>query len=147
MKIIFLKDVKKQGNKGEIKEVAAGYASFLIKNGSAVAATEGSLQRLQREQSTKALEENLEIRECEKLKEQIEKLSIKIPVKTGKGDRVFGSVSTKQIHNELKKLDIIIDKKKIKLDHELTSLGYHNVTLQLHKQVHAILKVNVVKEG
>lgn len=147
MKIIFLKDVKKQGNKGEIKEVAAGYASFLIKNGSAVAATEASIQRLQREQSTKALEENLEIRECQKVKEEIEKLNISIFVKTGKEDRVFGSVSTKQIYSELKKHNITVDKKKIKINHEITSLGYHSVEVQLHKQVEAILKINVVKES
>ncbi|MDD3340715.1 MAG: 50S ribosomal protein L9 [Bacilli bacterium] len=147
MKIIFLKDVKKQGKKGEIKEVAAGYASFLIKKGDAISATDGSVQRLKREQTEKALEETLEIKECQRIKEQLEQLQIKIFVKTGKADRVFGSVSTKQIWNELKKHDFVIDKKKIKLDHELTSLGFHNVRIELHKEVEATLKVNVVKES
>lgn len=145
MKIILLKDIKKQGKKGEIIDVADGYASFLIKSKSAVSATEGSLKRLNRENETKRLEESLEIKECEKLKEKIEKLDIKIKVKTGESDRVFGSVSTKQICNELEKNNIKIDKKKVKLDHEITSLGFHNVKIILHKKVEAILKLQVVK--
>lgn len=145
MKIIFLEDVKKQGKKGEIKEVAAGYANFLIKNGSAAKATESSLNKLNRENEEKRLEESLEIKECEKIKEKLEKLNIQIKVKTGEADRVFGSVSTKQIATELSKKDIKIDKKKIKLDHEITSLGYHDVKIALHKKVEATLKIQVVK--
>ena len=146
MKIIFLKDVKKQGKKGEVKEVANGYANFLIKSGSAVVATEGSLTRLHKEVEEKALKDALEKQQCQKLKEQLEKLKIKIAVKTGAADRVFGSVSTKQIVNELKKNDILIDKKKIKLDNELTSLGFHNVCIELHKEVEAIERIELVKE-
>lgn len=146
MKIIFLKDVKKQGKKGEIKEVANGYASFLIKDGSATQATPASLLRLKKENEENALESALEIKACKKEKEIIENLKIKIPVKTGAQDKVFGSVSTKQIVNELKKNDIQIDKKKIKLDTELSSLGFHTVKIELHKEVEALLKVELVKE-
>lgn len=146
MKIIFLKDVKKQGKKGEIKEVANGYAQFLIKNGSAVTATQGSMVRLEKEKQEKALAHALEKEDCKQIKEQIEKLKIRIPVKTGGGDRVFGSVSTKQIASELKKYDIVIDKKKIKLDTELTSLGFHNVRIELHKEVEAIARIELIKE-
>lgn len=147
MKIIFLKDVKGQGKKGEIKEVAGGYASFLIKGGSAVAATGGSVKRLSKENAEKALEENLEIKECQKLKEVIEQLKIKISVKTGTGDRVFGSVSTKQLCNELKKHDIVVDKKKIKIDGDITSLGFHNIKIELHKKVEANLRIELIKES
>lgn len=146
MKVIFLKDVKKQGKKGEIKEVAAGYANFLIKSGSAITATTGSMTRLKKEKEEDALEKALEIKDCKNLKEEIEKLKIKIAVKTGDADRVFGSVSTKQIVQELKKNNIIVDKKKIKFGTELSSLGFHNVTIELHKEVLAILKVELVKE-
>ena len=121
MKVIFLKDVKKQGKKGEIKEVKDGYGmNFLIKNGYAVQATNTGVNRL--------------------------KMTLKIPVKTGEGDRVFGSVSTKQIVSELKKQGIEIDKKGIIIDGSLTSLGVHKVKVELHKKVIAELKVQLVKE-
>ena len=135
MKVIFLKDLKNQGKKGEIKEVKDGYGmNFLIKNGFAEKATSNSLTRLKKEQSEKELQDNLEIKECEKQKQIIEKLTLEIPVKTGEQDRVFGSVSTKQISTELKKQGINIDKKAIVLDHVLTSLGIHQVTILLHKK-------------
>lgn len=80
-----------------------------------------------------------------KLKKEIEKLVINIVVKVGAQDRVFGSVSTKQIVSELKKLGYEIDKNKIKLDHPLTSLGTHIVNIELHKKVKANLKINLTK--
>ena len=141
MKVIFLKDVKKQGKKGEIKEVADGYGkNFLIKNGYAVLATQTGVKRLNAENEEKRLEENLNIKNCEALKQKF-----KFKVKTGTGDRVFGSISTKSIAEELKKQGFDIDKKKIKLDSPLTSLGFHNVQIELHKEVLAQIKVELTK--
>lgn len=146
MKVIFLKDVKKQGKKGEIKEVADGYGkNFLIKNGYAVLATQTGVKRLNAENEEKRLEENLNIKNCETIKQKLEKAKIKFKVKTGTGDRVFGSVSTKSITEELKKQGFDIDKKKIKLDKPLTSLGFHNVQIELHKDVVAQIKVELTK--
>jgi len=147
VKVIFLKDVKKQGKKGEIKEVKDGYGmNFLIKNGYAVQATNTGVNRLKKETAEAELQENLLIKECENVKQQLEKMTLKIPVKTGEGDRVFGSVSTKQIVSELKKQGIEIDKKGIIIDGSLTSLGVHKVKVELHKKVIAELKVQLVKE-
>ena len=73
-------------------------------------------------------------------------MELKIKVKTGKQDKVFGSVSTKQLISELKNKNIEIDKKKIKLENDISSLGTHVVNIELHKQVIAKLKVTVVKE-
>ena len=145
MKIIFIKDLKGQGKKGEIKEVKDGYGTFLIKNKIANIANESNLKHYNTLKSKQELEENLYIKECEKLKEQLEKLKINIKVKVGAQDRVFGSVSTKQIATELKKLDYSIDKNKIKLDHPLSSLGTHIVNIELHKNVTANLKINLIK--
>ena len=75
----------------------------------------------------------------------MEKAKFKFKVKTGTGDRVFGSVSTKSIAEELKKQGFDIDKKKIKLDSPLTSLGFHNVQIELHKEVVAQIKVELTK--
>ena len=145
MKVIFLKDLKGQGKKGEIKEVKDGYGNFLIKNNVASLANEANLKHYNTVKSKQELEENLFIKECEKLKEQLEKLKINIKVKVGTQDRVFGSVSTKQIVTELKKLNYDIDKNKIKLDHPLSSLGTHVVNVELHKKVIANIKINLVK--
>lgn len=147
MKVIFLKDVKNQGKKGEIKEVKDGYGmNFLIKNGYAVQATNTGVNRLKKEKAEAELQENLKIKDCEMLKEKLEKLTVEIPVKTGEQDRVFGSVSTKQIVSELKRLGYEIDKKGIEVDSGLTSLGVHQIKIVLHKKVIATVKIKLVKQ-
>ena len=145
MKVIFMKDLKGQGKKGDIKNVKDGYGTFLIKEGYVVVANESNLKQFNTQKSKEQQEEQLKIKECEKLKDEIEKLTINILVKVGTQDRVFGSVSTKQIAKELKELGYEIDKNKIKLDHPLTSLGTHIVNIELHKKVNVNLKVNLIK--
>ncbi|MBE6149627.1 MAG: 50S ribosomal protein L9 [Firmicutes bacterium] len=146
MKVIFIKDLKGQGKKGDIKEVKDGYGTnFLIKNGYAILANDGNLKQFNTQKEKEKLNEALKIKECEKIKEELEKLKIDIKVKTGAQDRVFGSVSTKQINEELKKLNYNIDKNKIKANEALSSLGTHVIDIELHKQVIAKLKINLVK--
>lgn len=146
MKVIFIKDVKGQGKKGEVKEVKDGYGTnFLVKNGYAIPATANNLSKLHRENTEKAIEENLMIRDMEDLKKKLEEHPFEFKVKTGKEDRVFGAISTKQIAIELKKQGYDIDKKKIKIEGEISSLGVHNVEIELHKKVIATIRVKVVK--
>ena len=146
MKVIFLKDVKNQGKKGEVKEVADGYGqNFLIKKGLAVMATPTSMQRLKDENEENRLQEQLNKRQCEEIKKNIEKLKLKFKVKTGSGDRVFGSISTKSIAEELKNKGFEVDKRKIKLTSSLASLGFHNVEIELHKEVNATIKIELTK--
>lgn len=147
MKVIFKKDLRGQGKKGEIKEVKAGYAqNFLIKNGYAVALTESNKKKLDTENKKAKEADDLDKKENLKLKEQLEKTKIVFKLKTGKQDQVFGSISTKQIHEELSKQNIKIDKRKIKLDNPITSLGFHNVNIELRKDVIGVLKIQVTKE-
>ena len=146
MKVIFLKDVKNQGKKGEVKEVTDGYGqNFLIKKGFAVMATPTSMQRLKDENEENRLQEQLNKRQCEEIKKNIEKLKLKFKVKTGSGDRVFGSVSTKSIAEELKNKGFEVDKRKIKATSSLACLGFHNVEIELHKEVIATIKVELIK--
>lgn len=146
MRVIFIKDVKGQGKKGEVKEVKDGYGkNFLIKNGYAVIASKTGLERLESENRQKQEEEAKRIQECEKIKENLSKITLKFPVKTGKQDQVFGSVSSKMIVSELKNRGYEIDKKTVKLNEALSTLGYHNVEIELHKQVKAIVRVELVK--
>ena len=146
MKVILLKDVKKQGKKDQIIEVSDGYANnFLIKNGLAVKYTETSKNRLSNELEKRALDEKLLINECNVLKEKIEKLTLTFKVKVGKNGKIFGSVSSKQIAEELEKKGINVDKKTIEINYPIDSLGIHEVDIKLHKSV--IAKANIaVKE-
>lgn len=146
MEVIFLKDVKGQGKKNEIKEVSDGYAmNFLVKKGLAVPATETNRKKLSRSLSEAALEESLLIKDMQDLKKELEKKTITFTAQIGEQDRMFGQISSKQIQKELQKLGYQIEKTNIIMDHPIMSLGIHNVELQLHKEVKATLKVKVVK--
>ena len=142
MKVIFLKDVKKQAKKDEIKEVKDGYAKFLISEKLAVPYTEKSLGVLNAEIKERNDKEEALIEECNKIKNAIKDKVITFKVKTGNNDKVFGSISTKQISEELSKLGYDIDKKKINTDGEINTLGTHEVTITLHKEV--VFKIDVV---
>lgn len=147
MKVIFLKDLKGQGKKGEIKEVKNGYAqNFLIKNRYAEALTEHSYDQFLK---NKTNENNREIenkKNAEIQKGQLEKIELTFKVKTGKEEKVFGSVTSKQIKEELEKKKIIIDKKQIMLKDGLSTLGYHFVEIELHKEVIGKIKVILEKQ-
>lgn len=147
MQVILLKDVKGQGKKDEIIDVKPGYGmNYLVKNGYAVLATKTGVQRLEKEISDRKEQEKELIASCEKVKEKLTKETLVFKVKTSKDGRVFGSVSTKQISDELKKKNYDIDKKKINLSVPLSSLGFYDVEIQLHKSVVAIIKVQLVGE-
>ena len=145
MKIILIKDVKKQGKSGDILEVKDGYGLFLINKGDAVLATSNSVNRLDRENKEKEIKENNLIKECEIIKKKLETLKISFKVKTGEQDKVFGSVSAKQIVEELKNKGFSIDKKQIKINNTISTLGFHNVDIELHKKVVAKLKIELKK--
>lgn len=146
MKVIFIKDVKGQGKSGDIKEVKDGYAqNFLIKNGYAVLYTTRSKEILDISNKNKAEQEEALIKECEQIKEKIEKNILTFKVKTGNQDQVFGSISTKQISSELEKQGFKIDKKKIVLNEPISTLGFHEVNINLHRKVKAKIRVNLIK--
>jgi len=145
MKVIFLKDVKGKGKKGEVKNVADGYAqNFLLKQGLAVEANAGAVSTLN---AQKKKEEKLaadELGEAKALKEKVEKLTVELTAKSGEGGRLFGSITSKQIADELKKKhQIKIDKRKIDLNDAIRSLGVTKVAVKLHQEVTATLNVHV----
>jgi len=145
MKIILLEDVKKQGKKGDILDVKDGYGTFLISSKQAIMATSGSVNKLQKENEQKELDLANDIKSAEKIKKELEGKTISFVVKTGEGDKVFGSISSKQIAEKLADEGYAIDKKQVKVVESLSSLGYHNVEIELHKKVVATIKVSLTK--
>ncbi len=149
MKVVFLKDVKGKGKKGEIKNVADGYAqNFLIKNGYAAEANAQALSQIEGGQKKlEAKNAAAELAEAQALKEKVEALTVELKAKSGDGGRLFGSVSTKQIADALQKVHgIKIDKRKMTLPEGIRSLGFTNVPVKLHHEVSATLKVHVTEE-
>ena len=131
MEVIFIKDLKNQGKKGEIKEVKDGYAkNFLIKNGYAVVKNEENLKELKRNQSNEKKQDDENRKQALILKSQLENELYKFKVKTGVSDKVFGSVSVKQIKEKIDE-KYKINKNQIMLENPITSLGFHKVKINL----------------
>lgn len=146
MKIILLKDVKGKGKKDDIIEVSDGYGNnYLIKNKLGVLYTSGSKKVLDKELDIRQKEEDSLVSELNEIKKKLENKDITFKVKTGKEDKVFGNVSTKQISDELKKLGFNIDKKCIKTNSNIDTLGVHKVMVELHKKVSFFINVILVK--
>jgi large subunit ribosomal protein L9 len=145
MKVIFLKDVKDKGKKGEVKNVADGYAhNFLIKQGLAKEANNANISTLDAQKKKEQNAAAVELAEAIKLKEELEKISVELSAKAGEGGRLFGSITTKQIAEELqKKHGIKIDKRKMELADVIRTLGTTKVPVKLHHEVTAALSVSV----
>lgn len=144
MKVILLKDVKKQGKKDDIIDVSDGYAqNYLIKLGLAVPCNDTNKKKLDRDLRNREIEEEEFIKECEKIKKTLKNVIIKFKAKTGNNGKMFGSISSKQIETELKKLGYNIDKKQIECDHVIDTLGHHIVKINLHKKVIAEVTIEV----
>ena len=146
MKVIFIKDLKKQGRVNEIKEVSDGYAvNFLIKNGYAVKYTKTSSEILSKDLKKKEELEDKLISDAILLKEKLANVTLEFGVSANNG-KVFGSVSSKQISESLAKKGFSIDKKMIIIDGALSVLGTHVVSVQLHKKVKADLRVVLIQK-
>ena len=144
MKVILLSDVKKLGKKDDILEVSDGYANnYLIKNKLAVAYTKTSKKILESEISVRNEEEEKRIAECKILKEKLEKSNFSFTFKSGVDGKLFGTVSSKQISEELKKQGYNIDKKMLDMPVKLDTLGVYNIKVNLHKKVVAEIKIHI----
>lgn len=146
MKVILLSDVKKLGKKGEIVEVADGYGrNFLLRQKLAVEATKKSMEILDEQNLQHSLEEKQLEANAEKIKKRLANITLEFKVKSGKDGRVFGSVSMKQVAEQLFKLhEIKIDKRKIIDASNIGSLGYTDVKVDLYKnKVIGVIRVHV----
>ncbi|WP_066195444.1 MULTISPECIES: 50S ribosomal protein L9 [Gracilibacillus] len=147
MKVIFTEDVKGKGKKGEVKNVSDGYArNFLLKYNKAVEANTANLKALEAKKNKAKKEEQQEVEEAEQLKKDLADIEVKVTAKSGDNGRLFGSITSKQIAEALKKgHDIKLDKRKIELDQPIRALGYTNVPVKLHHDVTGTIRVHVVE--
>lgn len=146
MKVILLKDVKKQGKKDDIIDVSDGYANnFLIKNKLAVMYTPGSKKVLDNQIKIRQDNEDELVASFNAIKSKLNDKKIEFKVKTGKDDRVFGTISSKQISDKLNEMGYKIDKKCIFVDGQIDCLGNHIVKVKLHKKVEFNLNITLIK--
>ena len=149
MKVILLKDVKKLGKKDAIIEVSDGYASnYLFPNKLAVPVTNKSKEILSKQQEDARIAEENAKKDAQKLAERLEQIEVLFKTKVGKEGKMFGSISLKQIEEEmLNQHGIQIDKRKFIDKGPLDSLGIYRLKIELHKGVVGIIKVHIVEEG
>ena len=149
MKVILTEDVKSLGKKGEIVEVSDGYArNFILKTKKGVEANSKNLNDLKLKQANAEKNAKEQYEAAKALGEKLAAGKIEVSIKTGEGGKVFGSVSSKEIAEEVKsQLGLEIDKKKIQLKEPVKSLGVHRVPVKLHSKVTVELTVNVAEEA
>lgn len=148
MKVILCADIKNVGKKDQIINASDGYArNFLFPKKLAVPADKENMSKLQAKQESKQYKRDLELEEAKKVAEKINEITLKITTKSGENGKIFGSITSKEIAQNLEEqFKIVVDKKKINLKEPIKSLGTTNVELKLFEGVNAKLKVMVVSE-
>jgi large subunit ribosomal protein L9 len=147
MKVILLEDVERLGRRGSILNVANGYGrNFLIPRKLAVPATDANMKFAEVQNKKVQVQEAKEEKSASELKSELEKVSITIPMKSGEGEVLFGSVTSSNIADALEKQGYTIDKRRIELDEPIKRLGEYQVSVKLHRKIAAEVKVSVVKE-
>lgn len=146
MKVILQADVKKLGAKGDIVEVSDGYGrNYLLPRKLAVEANAANLNTAKVKAESKARKAQQELDEAKLLGAQLEKISVKVPVKLGKDGKIFGSVGGSDVAKALRESHgLNVDKRKISIQGEVTGTGIYDATIKLHADVVTKIKVEVV---
>jgi large subunit ribosomal protein L9 len=148
MKIILKEDIQRLGKCGEVIKVKDGYAiNYLFPRNLAVPATKGNLRSIEELTRQKRFRDEKKLKGAERLKSDLEKISITAEVKVGEEDRVFGSITSQDIAGLLKDKGFEIDKRKIELEEPIKALGVYTVPIKIQADIVANLKLWVVKKG
>jgi large subunit ribosomal protein L9 len=147
MDVIILEDIEKLGKAGDIVKVRDGYArNYLVPNGKAISCTKGNRKLIAEQKELVARRKAKEVALFTALAEKIAAISCTISVQVGEEDKLYGSVTNADIQKALSAEGIELDKRKINLAEPIKKLGIYSVDIELHAEVHATLKVWVVKE-
>lgn len=144
MKVLLLKDVKGCGKKGEIKEVANGYAqNYLLKNSLAKVADNSALSMNNQRISAEQYHAEQALQAAKDEKQKLDKLTLTFEIKCGENGKSFGSVTSKEISEKLSQMGFQIDKKKIDCP-ALKEVGEYKISIKLHPKVTATIAVKVI---
>ena len=147
MKVILTKDVKGSGKKGDIIEVSDGYAiNFLIKKGFAVKATNEALNINAGQKASIQHKIDLEVAACQELAEKLKKVTVILKLKCGENGKIFGSVTAKEIADQLNKEGLAVEKKQLVLDGAIKMPGIYTITAKLYKDISAKFQLRVDAE-
>lgn len=147
MQIILQEDVEKLGTRGQLVEVAEGYArNFLLPRKLGLEATAGNLKRLEKMRANFAKKEATEKEAAQKQAEQLVAVALEFTRKAGENDQLFGSVTSGDIAEALVAKGFELDKKRIILAEPIKIMGEYEVPVKLHREVTANVKLSVKKE-
>ena len=148
MEVILREDVDKLGRRGDVVKVAEGYGrNFLLPRGLAMAVSEANKAMIAKERKAYDVRAAKEKAEFESVAQRIASLRFIAPRKVGEHDVLYGSVTSGDIAEFLKAKGVEVDKRKVQLDEPIKKLGEHEVSVKLHPEVAANLRVLVTKEG
>lgn len=148
MKVVLRQDVDSLGDRGQVVNVAAGFArNFLFPKGLALEATSGNLRSIELQKKVWAVRESHEADGARKLAAQLAAIKVQVAKKVGENDALYGSVTSQEIADLLARQGIEIDRRKIQMKEPIKSLGSFEIPIKIHRQVPAHVVVEVVPES
>ncbi len=147
IEVILREDVSTLGRAGEMVRVKPGYArNYLLPQGLAYEATEGNKKRIAAETRARTSRNDAERAEAERLAATIGAVRLSLTGKAGEEGKLFGSITSQDIADALAQQGHTVDKRRIELEHPIKTVGEHAVSIRLHPEVHAELRVAVAAE-
>lgn len=147
IEVILREDIKTLGRAGELVRVRPGYArNYLLPQGLAYEATEGNRKRIAAETRVRAARQEADRTEAERVAATLSQVALTLRGKAGEEGKLFGSITSQDIADELGRQGHAIERRRIELEHPIKSTGEHRVTVRVHPEVHAELRVSVVAE-
>ena len=145
IEVILREDIKTLGRAGEMVRVKPGYArNYLLPQGLAYEATEGNKKRVAAETRVRAARNQAERAEAERVAATLNDVVLTLTGKAGEEGKLFGSITSQDIADALAQQGQSVERRRIELEHPIKTTGTHSVTVRLHPEVHAQLRVSVV---
>jgi large subunit ribosomal protein L9 len=147
VEVILREDIKTLGKAGEMVRVKPGYArNYLLPQGLAYEATEGNRKRIAAETRVRAARDQAERTEAERVAGTLSGVTLTLSGKAGEEGKLFGSITSQDVADALSRQGHAVDRRRIELEHPIKTVGTHTVSVRLHPEVHAELRVSVVRE-